>query len=221
MALSAALGSSAWATQPSTWDGRAPSFACSGSLSTIENMICADPKASKLDYSLESTYRQTRQWVSPMEWKSVTAEQRQWLAERDRCKAAACLIERMNERSDRLLAVQTQAADAVRVRLHDKRFVETVVEAGIEALRKKYGADMDDDQDGVPLIDSFDCSPSGYRRFTCTAALGMKGTCDDGSRSGDSASFDVAVPGAFGFRIGNVIGYEACTGAPFARHKTR
>jgi hypothetical protein len=128
----------------------------------------------------------------------------------------------MNERSARLSEIQRQAADDLQLRIGDVRFAPTALTAGVEALRRKYGTEIDQDANGPLTTASFACSPSGYQRITSTARLGPNGTCDDGSRSGDSASFDVLEPGAK-FKIVNVAGFEACTGVRFkalSQHKS-
>jgi uncharacterized protein len=211
VAFSVLPGNSASAKQP--WNGRSPSFSCSGHLSAAERKICADPDASQSDYFMALAYEQTRPWVSSQEWKAVVAEQREWLVERERCNDTACLIAKTKQRFDRLGKIQRQASDAVQQHLSDNRFRAEVVASGIEALRRKYGGTFDVDYGNGPLSDeSFNCIPIAYQRFTCTARLGSTGTCYDGSRSGDSAEFDGVLSGTAQARLLNVAAYEACSG---------
>ena len=65
----------------------APSFDCSKAGTRVENMICDHPKIAQLDSDLADAYKTALRdspWASAN--KRIRAEQREWIAERNRCK---------------------------------------------------------------------------------------------------------------------------------------
>ncbi len=80
--------------------GTAPraSFDCKAARSPSEQALCADVALAAWDRSVAQAWREART-RRPDDLPRLQAEQRAWLAERDRCAAdATCLRERMQER---------------------------------------------------------------------------------------------------------------------------
>ena len=84
----------------------AASFDCSKARSLPERMICGDPRLSDLDDQLAAAYASALQTASSPD--QVRAEQRQWMAERNRCTTAACLGEAYRQRTAALGADSAQ-----------------------------------------------------------------------------------------------------------------
>lgn len=81
--------------------GAAPraSFDCQAAKSPSEQALCADVALAAWDRSVAQAWREARARRAD-DLPRLQAEQRAWLAERDRCGAdAACLRERMQERA--------------------------------------------------------------------------------------------------------------------------
>jgi len=185
-----------------------PSFSCDGKLSAAEQLICANDEASYLDGFLSLSYRQLREWLSAEEWKEVVAEQRQWLAERDRCPDTACVVTRIKERSNALGQRYSTAWKQVESQLADQAFVNRAVTAGIAALRKKYDG-IDDEWFGPLDPAQFECNPIGYHKARCSMSLGHA-SCNDGSRGPGFAGFDVITPSSKDFKLAKVEAIDPC-----------
>ena len=70
----------------------APSFDCNKASTQVEIMICDHPKIAQLDSDLADAYRTALRdspWASAN--KRILAEQREWIAQRNRCKTPRCL----------------------------------------------------------------------------------------------------------------------------------
>ena len=70
----------------------APSFDCNKAATQVENMICDHPKIAQLDSDLADAYRTALRdspWASAN--KRIRAEQREWIAQRNRCRTPRCL----------------------------------------------------------------------------------------------------------------------------------
>jgi uncharacterized protein len=195
-----------------------PSFSCDGKLSAVERLICTDDEASHLDAFLSMSYRQLKEWLSAEEWKDVVEEQRQWLAERDRCQETACIVAKIKERSNALGQRRTAAYKYVQSQLADKTLAHATIAAGMNALRQKY-EDIDDTRAGPLTAERFDCFPMGYHKFRCWISIGSA-TCNDGTRDGGYIGFDVVASSPTDFRLSEITANEAC-GTPLptrARH---
>lgn len=84
-----------------TADANEASFLCGGSLSTQEQLICADERLSALDYRLDALYKMALDVTEPT--KSLRTTQRAWLkTDRAKCSDAACLLSVIQRRSDEL-----------------------------------------------------------------------------------------------------------------------
>jgi uncharacterized protein YecT (DUF1311 family) len=78
------------------------SFLCGGSLSTQEQLICADERLSALDYRLDALYKMALDVTEPT--NSLRTAQRAWLkTDRAKCSDAACLLSVIQKRSDELM----------------------------------------------------------------------------------------------------------------------
>ena len=66
----------------------APSFDCAKAATNVENMICSDEWLGRADQAVSLLYRS----IPPAAARAVR-EQREWLADRDRCKNSACLLD--------------------------------------------------------------------------------------------------------------------------------
>lgn len=68
---------------------RAASFDCAKATTTVEKLICSEPELSALDEQLSKAYAGAREAAGSSQ--ALIAEQRSWLAERNRCADAACI----------------------------------------------------------------------------------------------------------------------------------
>jgi uncharacterized protein len=76
----------------------APSFPCSGSLSNVERMICADPALAERDNRLNDIYKQARSRPG------VPDAQRAWIRVRNACADPACIARAYDTRIGELRA---------------------------------------------------------------------------------------------------------------------
>lgn len=77
----------------------APSFDCSKAATQVENMICDHPKIAQLDSDLADAYKTALRdspWASAN--KRIRADQRDWIARRDRCESPRCLRQVYHQR---------------------------------------------------------------------------------------------------------------------------
>jgi len=79
-----------------------PAFAldCSKARAPVETMVCADRDLTALDAKLGGLYR--RALDEGQEPETLRNSQREWLAQRDQCRDAACVELRYRERTGRL-----------------------------------------------------------------------------------------------------------------------
>jgi uncharacterized protein len=69
-----------------------PSFACGKSRSAVEHLICADVELGRLDRIIAELFAETRGLSLNSEQSAQgDADQRAWLAKRNRCTAVECL----------------------------------------------------------------------------------------------------------------------------------
>ena len=70
----------------------APSFDCAKASSRVEKLICSRPGLAQLDSDLADAYRTA---LRDVRWSSanrrIRAEQKEWIARRNRCDNAKCL----------------------------------------------------------------------------------------------------------------------------------
>ncbi len=82
----------------------AASFDCRKATSFVEKTICSEPLLSKLDEALASNYRRMLESDFGGTKQSLRAEQLRWLATRNSCSDAKCILEayrkRVNETCD-------------------------------------------------------------------------------------------------------------------------
>lgn len=76
----------------------APSFSCSGSLTSVERMICADPALAERDNRLSDVYKQARSRPG------VAEGQRVWIRLRNACSDPACIARAYDVRIGELRA---------------------------------------------------------------------------------------------------------------------
>lgn len=77
----------------------APSFDCSKAATKVENMICDHPKIAQLDSDLADAYKTALRdspWASAN--RRIRAEQKQWIAQRNRCETPRCLRQIYHQR---------------------------------------------------------------------------------------------------------------------------
>ena len=77
----------------------APSFDCSKAGTSVETMICDHPKIAQLDSDLADAYKTALRdapWASAN--KRIRAEQKEWIAQRNRCKTPRCLRQIYHQR---------------------------------------------------------------------------------------------------------------------------
>jgi uncharacterized protein YecT (DUF1311 family) len=67
----------------------AASFKCTGSLTKVETIICADPGLSQLDDTLATIYREARKRATSA--SQLAQAQRQWLTRRNSCVSSDCV----------------------------------------------------------------------------------------------------------------------------------
>ncbi|WP_127478414.1 lysozyme inhibitor LprI family protein [Sulfurivermis fontis] len=67
----------------------AASFDCSKATTTVEKLICSEPELSALDEQLSKAYAGAKEAAGSSQ--ALIADQRRWLAERNRCADAACI----------------------------------------------------------------------------------------------------------------------------------
>ncbi|MEO1159706.1 MAG: lysozyme inhibitor LprI family protein [Pseudomonadota bacterium] len=70
----------------------APSFDCSKAATKVENMICDHQKIAQLDSDLADAYKTALRdspWASAN--RRIRTEQKQWIAQRNRCETPRCL----------------------------------------------------------------------------------------------------------------------------------
>ena len=68
------------------WPGQAHAFDCAKASTKTEKLICADSKLKQADDDLGRAWAKTRELISADDFKSLLANQRAWLRERDqRC----------------------------------------------------------------------------------------------------------------------------------------
>lgn len=88
----------------------AASFDCSRARSLPERMICGDMMVFEMDDRLAAAYASALQ-IAPSPDR-LRSEQRQWMAERNRCSDAECLTEAYRRRTAALVSGGDQAAPA-------------------------------------------------------------------------------------------------------------
>ncbi|WP_108879713.1 lysozyme inhibitor LprI family protein [Anderseniella sp. Alg231-50] len=77
----------------------APSFDCSKAATAVENMICDHQKIAQLDSDLADAYKTALRdspWASAN--RRIRAEQKQWIAQRNRCETPRCLRQSYHQR---------------------------------------------------------------------------------------------------------------------------
>jgi len=74
---------------------RAASFNCSQARTSVERMICGDARLSALDDQLASAYTAATASGASAQ---IQAAQRNWLATRNHCRAASCVVEAYEQR---------------------------------------------------------------------------------------------------------------------------
>lgn len=77
----------------------APSFDCSKAATQVENMICDHPRIAQLDCDLADAYRTALRdspWASAN--RRIRAEQKEWIARRNRCETPRCLRQVYHQR---------------------------------------------------------------------------------------------------------------------------
>ena len=72
----------------------APSFDCAKARTNVETLICGDEQLKRADQAVATTYR-TALRKKP---GTTRREQREWVADRDRCATAHCLVESYESR---------------------------------------------------------------------------------------------------------------------------
>jgi uncharacterized protein len=86
------------------------SFDCSASgLANVDRMICQDPQLSELDSKLGAAYASAKTSLPPGERSSLLATQRAWIAQRNKCSDASCLLDSYKTRI-RELTANTEAS---------------------------------------------------------------------------------------------------------------
>ncbi len=83
----------------------APSFDCAKASTRVERLICDYPGLARLDSELANAYRTALRdspWASAN--RRIRAEQRDWIAERNRCRNRGCLRRLYRQRIDQLYA---------------------------------------------------------------------------------------------------------------------
>jgi len=94
-----------------------PSFDCSVASTFVERLICRDPSVGRADRSLAEIYSILLRRSGAQDRAALQREQRQWLARRDACRNAACLLPLYEQRTQALVAVQERRDAALRARL--------------------------------------------------------------------------------------------------------
>jgi len=83
----------------------APSFDCAKASTRVEFMICDHPRIARLDSEMAAAYRialRNSPWASAN--RRIRAEQRDWVAERNRCRDPRCLRQLYRQRIAQLRA---------------------------------------------------------------------------------------------------------------------
>ncbi len=83
----------------------APSFDCAKASTRVEFMICDHPRIARLDSELADAYRialRDSPWASAN--RRIRAEQKDWIAERNRCRDPRCLRQLYRQRIAQLRA---------------------------------------------------------------------------------------------------------------------
>jgi uncharacterized protein len=70
----------------------AASFDCAKAVSPVERMICSDRLLSRLDDALAENYRNMLSADFGGSKADLRGSQREWLAQRNKCKDSACLV---------------------------------------------------------------------------------------------------------------------------------
>jgi uncharacterized protein len=88
-----------------------PSFSCSGNLSETETVICSDDQLAQIDRELDNVYARRLDKASRDDVEALRAEQKAWLARRNRCHFDQSCIrrayaDRLNELASRPTVVQ-------------------------------------------------------------------------------------------------------------------
>ena len=69
-----------------------PSFACTKARTAAERLICGDVELARLDRILSDLFAETRSLLlNAQQGAQADADQRAWLAKRNRCTAVQCL----------------------------------------------------------------------------------------------------------------------------------
>jgi len=68
-----------------------PSFACRGTLTNVENLICHDEQLARLDRDLAERFVGLRRELTGADWATVSDSQRAFLRRRAACLDVACL----------------------------------------------------------------------------------------------------------------------------------
>lgn len=88
-------------------DAVAASFDCSKASTTVEELVCSDPKLSALDERLASLYRTAL--ASTQDKSTLKDQQRSWIASsRNTCRTAACLQRSYEGRIGQLTSYRPQ-----------------------------------------------------------------------------------------------------------------
>ena len=83
----------------------APSFDCNKASTRVERMICDHPRIARLDSKMADAYRTALRdspWASAN--RRIRRDQKQWIAERNRCRKPRCLRQLYRQRIDQLHA---------------------------------------------------------------------------------------------------------------------
>jgi uncharacterized protein len=80
--------------------GFAASFDCRKAGTPVEKLVCADPVLGRLDEALDANYQAMLTVDVGRSRQALRSEQLDWLARRNRCKDAQCLLQAYRERVD-------------------------------------------------------------------------------------------------------------------------
>ena len=87
---------------PSEQEGVSASFDCTNASTKTEKMICGNASIAKLDVELAQRYKSLMKLSSGSDEVFNRQEQREWLAERNKCAGAKCLIDSYGSRISEL-----------------------------------------------------------------------------------------------------------------------
>lgn len=91
----------------------AASFDCAKAKTSVEKLVCSDPSISALDDALNEEYETATAVNSDEENSSLRAQQKAWLASRNKCADIACLRRSYEKRIKELACSSNNTGSAV------------------------------------------------------------------------------------------------------------